>query len=184
MEEYLSERQQIDWLRSTLKENAPWALASVVITLGLIVGYQQWQGWRERQSATASQMYEAVLDALARGDADGALRVVKELQESYARTPYSDLAALALARFDVECNKLGEAAGLLEGVVKQTRDEDLAAGATSRASAASRAAGSPPWTSPAGWRRRGTRRRTGRCRPWPSDPAPCTPAGASTQWAA
>ena len=141
MEEYLSERQQIDWLRSTLKENAPWALASVVITLGLIVGYQQWQGWRERQSATASQKYEAVLDALARGDADGALRVVKELQESYARTPYSDLAALALARFDVEGNKLGEAAGLLEDVVKQTRDEDLAAVARLRLARVQRADG-------------------------------------------
>ena len=102
MDEYLSERQQIDWLRSTLKENAPWALASVVITLALLVGYQQWQGWRERHSATASQKYEATLDALAHGDAAGAAKIVAELRASYGRTPYSDLAALALARLDVE----------------------------------------------------------------------------------
>jgi predicted negative regulator of RcsB-dependent stress response len=141
VEEYLSERQQIDWLRATVKENAPWALASVVITIGLFVGYQQWQGWRARQSATASQKYEATLDALARGDADGAARVVKELRESYGRTPYSDLAALALARFDVEGGKLADAAGLLEAVMKNTRDEDVATVARLRLARVQRADG-------------------------------------------
>ena len=141
MEEYLSERQQIDWLRATLKENAPWALASVVITIGLFVGYQQWQGWRERQSATASQKYELTLDALARGDTDGAGRIVKELRESYGRTPYSDLAALALARLDVETGKLGDAARLLEEVMRNTRDEDLATVARLRLARVQRADG-------------------------------------------
>ena len=126
MDEYLSERQQIDWLRSTLKENAPWALASVVITLGLFVGWQQWKAWGDRQAATAAQKYETTLDALSRGDAEGAGRLVKELRDSYGRTPYSDLAALALARFDVEGGKLGDAAGLLETVLKETHDPDLA----------------------------------------------------------
>lgn len=143
MEEYLSERQQIDWLRATLKENAPWALASVAITIGLFVGYQQWQGYRERQSGTASQKYEATLDALSRGDADGAARMVKELRESYGRTPYSDLAALALARLDVETGKLADAAGLLETVMKHTRDEDLATVARLRLARVQRADGKP-----------------------------------------
>jgi len=141
VEEYLSERQQIDWLRATLRENAPWALASVAITVGLFVGYQQWQGYRERQSATAGQKYEATLDALGRGDADGAARIVKELRDSYGRTPYSDLAALALARLDVEAGKLADAAGLLETVMKSTRDEDLATVARLRLARVERAQG-------------------------------------------
>jgi predicted negative regulator of RcsB-dependent stress response len=143
VEEYLSERQQIDWLRATLKENAPWALASVVITIGLFVGYQQWKAWGERQSATAAQKYEATLDALARGDAEGAGRVVKELRESYGRTPYSDLAALALARFDVEGAKLADAAGLLESVIQNTHDADLATVARLRLARVQRADGKP-----------------------------------------
>ena len=126
MEEYLAERQQIDWLRATLRENAPWALASVLITVGLFVGYQQWKAWGLRQADAADQKYEATLNALARGDADGAGRIVKELRESYARTPYADLAALALARFHVEGGRLGDAAALLEAVLKQTRDAELA----------------------------------------------------------
>jgi predicted negative regulator of RcsB-dependent stress response len=141
VEEYLSERQQIDWLRATLKENTPWALASVAITIGLFVGYQQWQGYRERQSATASQKYETALDALARGDSDGAARVVKELRDSYGRTPYSDLAALALARLDVETGKLADAAGLLETVMNKTPDEDLATVARLRLARVQRADG-------------------------------------------
>jgi predicted negative regulator of RcsB-dependent stress response len=141
VEEYLSERQQIDWLRATLKENAPWALASVVITIGLFVGYQQWKAWGERQSATAGRKYEATLDALARGDAEGGARVVKELRESYSRTPYADLAALALARFDVEGGKLADAAGLLEAVIQNTHDADLATVARLRLARVQRADG-------------------------------------------
>ncbi len=143
MDEYLSERQQIDWLRTTVKDNAPWALASVVITIGLFVGYQQWKAWGDRQAATAAQKYETTLDALSRGDAEGAGRLVKELRDSYGRTPYSDLAALALARFDVEGGKLADAAGLLETVIKETHDADLATVARLRLARVQRADGKP-----------------------------------------
>jgi len=126
VEEYLSERQQIDWLKSAVKEHAPWALAGLAIAIAGYFGYHQWQSWGTRQSETAAQKYESTLDALSRGDAEGAGRVVKELRDSYGRTPYGDLAALALARFDVEGGKLGDAAGLLESVIQNTRDADLA----------------------------------------------------------
>ena len=143
MEEYLSERQQIDWLRTTLKENAPWALASVVITIGLFVGWQQWKAWGDRQAVAAAQKYETTLDALSRGDAEAAGRLVKELRDSYARTPYGDLATLALARFDVEGGKLGDAAGLLDTVLKSTHDNDLAMVVRLRLARVQRADGKP-----------------------------------------
>lgn len=143
MEEYLSERQQIDWLRSTIKEHAPWALAGLAIAIGGYFGYLQWQSYGTRQAATAAQKYEATLDALSRGDAEGAARVVKELRESYGRTPYGDLAALALARFDVEGGKLADAAGLIEGVMKDSHDPDLATVARLRLARVQRADGKP-----------------------------------------
>jgi predicted negative regulator of RcsB-dependent stress response len=143
VEEYLSERQQIDWLRSTIKEHAPWALAGLAIAIGGYFGYLQWQSYGTRQVATAAQKYEASLDALARGDAEGAGRIVKELRESFSRTPYCDLAALALARFDVEGGKLGDAAGLLESVLKDTHDGDLATVARLRLARVQRADGKP-----------------------------------------
>ena len=75
--------------------------------------------------------------------AEGAGRLVKELRDSYGRTPYSDLAALALARFDVEGGKLADAAGLLETVIKDTHDADLAAVARLRLARVQRADGKP-----------------------------------------
>jgi predicted negative regulator of RcsB-dependent stress response len=143
VEEYLSERQQMDWLRATVKENAPWALGGVAITLALFVGYHQWQNWGERQAATASQKYEATLDALARGDGDNAKRLVAELRDGYARTPYADQAALALARYDVEGRRLADAAALLEAVIKNTRDPELATVARLRLARVQRADGKP-----------------------------------------
>ncbi|MBS0395709.1 MAG: tetratricopeptide repeat protein [Proteobacteria bacterium] len=143
MDENLSERQQVEWLRAQLRENAPWALAGVVVFLAVLVGYQQFQGWRERQSATADQKYQATLDALSKGDGDGAGRLVKELRESFGRTPYSDLAALALVRYEVEGGRLASAAQLLEDVIKNTRDPDLVTVARLRLARVQRAEGKP-----------------------------------------
>ena len=48
MDEYLSEREQIDQVRSWAKENAPWALAGILIGVGALLGWQQWQAWQQQ----------------------------------------------------------------------------------------------------------------------------------------
>ncbi|MBS0376443.1 MAG: tetratricopeptide repeat protein [Proteobacteria bacterium] len=141
MDDYLSERQQMDWLRSTLKENAPWAVTGVAIFAVGLLGWQQWQAYLDRQAASASQKYESTLDALSKGDRDGAARLVKDLRSDYGRTPYGDLGALALARFHVEGGRLSEAEALLEDVVQHTHDADLAVVARLRLARVERANG-------------------------------------------
>lgn len=143
MEDYLSEREQIEQVRGWFKENAPWAIAGLVIGLGMIVGYQQFQAWRERQSTTANQKYSEVLDALARADQAGATRLVAELRADYARTPYADLAELGLARFEVESNQLADAARHLDSVMQSSRDPELRVIARLRLARVQRADGKP-----------------------------------------
>ncbi len=143
MEEYLSERQQLDWLWGVVKENAPWALASVLLTVAGFAGYAKYQSWREGQATVASQKYESTLEALSRGDADSARRIVGELRTGYGRTAYADSAALALARFEVDSGHLSAAAELLETVTKNTHDEDLAVVTRLRLARVQRADGKP-----------------------------------------
>lgn len=125
MDEYLSERQQIDQMRGWVKDNAPWAIAGILIGLGALLGWQQWQNWQQRQSVTASDKYTATLEALSKSDVAGAMRTIKELRADYARTPYADLASLALARYEVEAGKLGDAQRDLGEVAQATRDPEL-----------------------------------------------------------
>jgi predicted negative regulator of RcsB-dependent stress response len=125
VEDFLSEREQIEQVRGWVKENAPWAIAGLVVGVVFLVGYQQFQSWRGRQSLTANQKYVAELNALARHDRAGGQKLADELVASYKRTPYADFGQLALARFDVEDNKLADAEKLLAGVAQSAADPEM-----------------------------------------------------------
>ncbi|HXQ31225.1 MAG TPA: tetratricopeptide repeat protein [Steroidobacteraceae bacterium] len=143
MEDYLTEREQIEQVRGWFKENAPWAIAGLVIGVGMIVGYQQYQAWRERQAQTANQKYAELLDMLGRADQAGATRLVAELRADYARTPYADLGELGLARFEVESNQLVDAEKHLDSVMQTSRDPELRVIARLRLARVQRADGKP-----------------------------------------
>jgi len=125
VEEYLSERQQIDQVRAWIKDNAVWAIAGIALGIGILVGMNQWRAWQSRQASEAGAKYQQVLAALGRSDATAAESLVKALQSDYSRTPYADLGALALARFEVEAGKLDAAESRLKSVLSATRDADL-----------------------------------------------------------
>jgi len=127
VEEYLSERQQIEHFKGLVRENAPWAVTGVLIGVGALVGWQQYGAWQSHKSLDAADKYTQTLAALGRNDPDGAGKLVKELHDDYARTPYGDMAALAVAHYDVDTGKLAEAATLLEQVERDTKDAELKA---------------------------------------------------------
>lgn len=141
MEDYLTDRERVEWLRARVKEHAPWALAGVVIALAGLFGWRQYQAWHEHKGAEASQKYSEVLDALSRADRDRAVRLSGELHSGYTRTPYADLADFALARYDAEGNKLDDAERRLDGLVKGARDEELRVVARLRLARVQRAEG-------------------------------------------
>jgi predicted negative regulator of RcsB-dependent stress response len=125
VDDFVSEREQIDKARGWLRENAPWMIAGILLGVGVLVGWQQYQSWRERQSLSASEKYSQAIDALARGDRVAATRLADQLKADYVRTPYADMAELAIARFHVEDGKLPEAAKYLADVMTTSKDEEL-----------------------------------------------------------
>ena len=102
MDEYLSERQQVEQVKAWVKENAAWAIGGLVIGFALLFGMKQWNLYTARQAQGAAEQYQSVLQALSSGDTAGADKMVKTLRDDYSRTPYPDLANLAYVRFDVE----------------------------------------------------------------------------------
>jgi len=143
VEEYLSERQQIEHVRGLIRENAPWAVTGVLIGVAALVGWQQYGAWQSRKSLGAAEKYTQTLSALGRNDVDGAGKIARELRDDYARTPYGDMAALAIAHYDVDTGKLADAASLLEQVERDTRDADLKTVVRLRLARVQRAMGKP-----------------------------------------
>jgi predicted negative regulator of RcsB-dependent stress response len=126
VDEYLSERQQVEQVKAWVKENAAWAIGGLVIGFALLFGMKQWNLYTARQAQGAAEQYQSVLQALSSGDTAGADKMVKTLRDDYSRTPYADLANLAYVRFDVEAGHLEAAATRLQAVVQATQDPELA----------------------------------------------------------
>jgi predicted negative regulator of RcsB-dependent stress response len=143
VDDYLSEREQIENLRAWIKDNVPYVAIGALLAAVYLWGWPQYQAWRLRQSSTASAKYAATLEALSHGDKTGAARLATELRSDYARTPYPDLAALAISRFDVESNDLADAATRLQALAQGANDPELRVVARLRLARVERAQGKP-----------------------------------------
>lgn len=143
MEEYVSESQQIEQLKSWATLNGPWLLAGIAIVALGYGGYGQWQRWQESKGVRASESYTQVLNALSRDDRADATKLADALRADYGRTPYPDQADLALARAFVEANQLADAESRLRHVVEHSRDNALRLLARYRLARVQRAQGHP-----------------------------------------
>lgn len=125
VDEYLSEREQAEQLRSWLRENWIWLVAGVALALG---GFYGWRGWEARQlgrSAAAEARFTAMIDALAAGQREEGLRIAGEITGEYTDTPYADQATLVLARLDVEAGDFAKARERLGQVMAGSDDPQL-----------------------------------------------------------
>ena len=125
MDDYKSEKEQWDEIKSWIKENGAWIVAGVVIGVGGIYGYRFWNARQEQHAIEAHSHYGNVLNALFRDRREDALKEIAQLDDEFARTPYADQARLALARWYVERGKAADAATPLRQVMDESRDEVL-----------------------------------------------------------
>jgi predicted negative regulator of RcsB-dependent stress response len=125
LEDYLSEREQIEGMRLWLKENAAWLLLALAIPFAVFGGKAQWQRWHENQALGASVRYTQLLDALSHGDRTGARKLGDALRAESSKSPYADQGDLALARAAVEANELADAETLLARVMTSGLDDEI-----------------------------------------------------------
>jgi len=126
MDDYMSEKEQLEWIASRVKEYAPWVLGAVAAGLLGVGAVRWWQGHTAQADLDAANRYEQVQNAFAHGDRNRAMVLIEELQHAHPHSPYVDQANLAAARVFVDSNELDRAAQSLQAVVQATRDPQLA----------------------------------------------------------
>jgi len=126
LEDYLSEKEQWEAVKTWFRENGLWIVAGVVVGGAGIAGYQWWNGHIDKVNGEASAKYEQIVTDLGRNDESGASTLLGELERDYSSTPYIDQARLAFARVYVESNRLDKAVSALEAVSQHSKDKQLA----------------------------------------------------------
>ena len=143
MDDYLSEKEQWEWLKEKVRENAPAVALAIVLGAGAIFAWRWWQSHQDAHQLEAGAKYMQMVQSLERGDRTQAFVLLGELERDYARSPYSDQARLLAAHMYVDEAQLDHAASELTAVAEHSKDHELALVARQRLARVQIAQGKP-----------------------------------------
>ena len=126
MNDHLTEDEQVEAFKKWWKENGIAVVLGVVLGLGGVIGFWQWQSHTEQKQLAASDTYVLFNDAVLAKDTAKIQSHYKELTEKYDGTSYATLAALLLAKQQVDENNLAQAVSYLESALEHASYEGLA----------------------------------------------------------
>lgn len=126
VEDYLSDREQEEALRSWWRENWRWMVGGVVLGFGLLGGWTYWNKHHDRRAAQAATVYQEFAGELQANHVDDAKGVLDKLAADHPRSPYTQQARLMLAKTHVDAGRFDEAIALLETVSSESEDAELA----------------------------------------------------------
>lgn len=125
MSVYSTDEEQAEVLRRWWQENGSYLIAGVVIGLGILIGWNQWKHYQDRQGQAASNQYQQMQQAVAARDYARAADLEGQLRGEYGRTPYATLGALLLAKAQVDQGQLDAAAQTLRAAARDAATEEL-----------------------------------------------------------
>ena len=125
MDDLLSEKEQIDQIRSWWKEYGAYVIGGIVIGVGGLLGYNHYQKSTLEAQLAASTAYESLVVHVADGKLDDAEAVANEIATSYSDTTYMGQSGLAMARLYMDKNRDQDAADALLTIVNGDSDDEL-----------------------------------------------------------
>ena len=132
MDQYRTDEQQVEALRRWWDENGRSTIVAIVITLGAGFGWQSWKASEQQQRENASDLYQAMLQAVGSGESSEERRLAgvdlaETIKSDYSGSTYAQFAALHLAAMAVNNNDLAEAQAQLRWVLgKADKGSDAA----------------------------------------------------------
>ena len=125
MDDLLSEKEQIDQIRSWWSEYGAYIIGGIVLGAGILIGINQYQAKQLAAQHGASTAYEALVVHVGDGDLDAAKATASEITTLYGDTSYVGQAGLAMARLYMDKNRDQDAADALQSVVDGDADTEL-----------------------------------------------------------
>jgi predicted negative regulator of RcsB-dependent stress response len=125
MDDYLTEKEQIELIRRWWRENG-WFLigGAAVVALGYF-GWQQYQAYQQRVAEQASTLYHELVQVVEDDDREQADELLARLAEDFSSSAYLDQARLLIAS-DSLIRDTQRSIDELTTVMEQSRDEGTA----------------------------------------------------------
>jgi predicted negative regulator of RcsB-dependent stress response len=113
IDDLLDEHEQSERVRNWLKNNGAGLIGGIALGLAVIFGWQWWQKHQVQQAEQANVSYQAALDSIGTADLKKAQAEVGKLENGNA---YANLAALRLAKAQVDAGQAEAAIATLRGI--------------------------------------------------------------------
>ncbi len=112
IDDLLDEHEQSERLLAWLRSNAAGLIGGIVLGLVLILGWQWWKNHQGESAMQAGDDYQAVLKSLESRDMKQAQALAGKLEH----TPYAAIAALDMAKAQLDAGQRDAAIATLQGV--------------------------------------------------------------------
>jgi len=126
VDEYLSEKEQIQQIRGWWSENGAYIIAGLVIGVMGLTSWNYWQDFKTTRAENASVEYQSLIVAVNGGNKEAAGNHLETLRTDYPMTPYLAQGRLMMARLAAEQNDFAGAAEQLRSAMTETSDSELA----------------------------------------------------------
>lgn len=125
MDDLLTDQQQAEQVKGWLRQNGAFLAAGVVLGLGALFGWNQWNRYQERRAEEASAFYETFLQAVRANQVEQAEAGMATLAADFGASPYADQGHLAMARLYLDQGNADKAAEALRQVVSSATTEEF-----------------------------------------------------------
>lgn len=125
VDENLTDEQQAEIARNWFRENGSFVFGGILVAVGGLFGWNQWQDYAIAQAERASALYEEIALAVRSGRVSQADELLFDLDLEYASSPYLDQARLIIAKSYMERNDFEAAAGQLAAIVASSEYDEM-----------------------------------------------------------
>ena len=125
MDEFLSEKEQIQYIREWWKENRSYILTALIIVIGGITGNNAWKSSVIEKQLSASSLYESLAFEISENNLEAGEMIADQISEDYSDTVYYEKAKLAMAYFYMTQSRDEDAANSLRNILSKSSDSEL-----------------------------------------------------------
>lgn len=125
MDDLLSEKEQIEQIRSWWSEYGGYVIGGLGLGIALLAGLNYYANNKLEAQLEGSVLYEQLARHVASGSLEAAEAVADELGTGYANTSYAAQAQLAMARIYMDKNRDQDAADVLNDIIAGDADEEV-----------------------------------------------------------
>lgn len=123
---HLTEDEQVAALRNWWKENGKAVLFGVIIGVAVVASVIYWRDYKHEHAETASLTYSEFAEAVQNNKDEIIKSSLQKLQNDYKATPYAALAALTMAKRNIDAGNYPEAETNLDWAVKNAVHDAIA----------------------------------------------------------